>query len=105
MTLKIKTGKNGIEFAATIQPRASKNEICGLHNDTLKIRLTSPPVEGEANSQCIKFLAKQLGVSPSQVSIVRGHTGRNKIIHVEGISESALINHLLAGNRADKDRK
>ena len=94
MSLKIKKCKEGIQFAATIQPRSSKNEITGLHDDALKIRLTSPPAEGQANTACIRFLAKQLNVSPSRVSIVRGLTGRNKTIRIDGMDETALLEKL-----------
>lgn len=85
MALNIKPCKNGIQFSATIQPRSSKNKICGLHGESLKVRLTSPPVDGEANKMCIKYMAKALSVSPSRITIVSGQTGRNKIIHVEGM--------------------
>jgi uncharacterized protein (TIGR00251 family) len=85
MALNIKPCKNGIQFSATIQPRSSKNKICGLHGESLKVRLTSPPVDGEANKMCIKYMAKALSVSPSRITIVSGQTRRNKIIHVEGM--------------------
>ena len=94
MSLKIKKYKEGIQFAATIQPRSSKNEITGLHDYALKIRLTSPPTEGRANTACIRFLAKQLNVSPSRVSIVRGLTGRNKTIRIDGMDGAALLEKL-----------
>jgi uncharacterized protein len=95
MALKITQHKEGIQFFAAIQPRASKNEISGVMNGALKIRLTSPPVEGAANKACIKFLAKQLGISASRVDIVGGLTSKNKIIHVEGMDESAFLQKVL----------
>ena len=94
MTLPITKNKNGVQFAVTLQPRSSRNEITGLHNDTLKIKLTAPPVDGAANTMCLKFLGKTLGVSPSQLSIVSGATSRNKVICIEGMNESALIKKL-----------
>ena len=91
MALNIKPHKDGIQFSATIQPRSSINKICGLHGESLKIRLTSPPVDGEANKMCVKLLAKMLNISPSRIVIVSGHAGRNKIIRVEGINTSELL--------------
>ena len=91
MVLNLKPYKEGIQFAATIQPRSSKNEICGLHGDTLKIRLTSPPVEGEANRACVKFIAKFLGATPSQVTIVSGLAGRKKTIRIEGMNATEFF--------------
>jgi len=95
MALKITQHKEGIQFSAAIQPRASKNEISGVMNGALKIRLTSPPVEGAANKACIKFLAKRLGVSASRIDIVGGLTSKNKIIRVEGMDESQFLQKVL----------
>jgi len=94
MTLEIKSNKAGIQFAAAIQPRASRNQITGIHNHSLKIKLTSPPVDGAANQACIKFLAKAFGVSPSRLSIVKGETSRNKTIQVEGMDPKTFMNTL-----------
>jgi hypothetical protein len=69
-----------------IQPRASKNEVLRLENGSLKIRLTAPPVDGAANEALIKFLADRLSVTKSQVEIVSGHTSRDKIVRISGVS-------------------
>ena len=73
-----------------IQPRASKNEIIRMEGGKLKIRLTAPPVDGAANEALVKFLADQLNVSRSQVEIVSGHTGREKIIKILGMGEETV---------------
>ena len=101
MALKIKSRKDGIQFSAIIQPRSSKNKICGLHGESLKIQLTSPPVDGEANKMCVKLLAKILNISPSRVVIISGHTGRNKIIRVEGINTSEFLTKILPSDEND----
>ncbi len=70
-----------------IQPRASKNEIVGIHGETaLKIRLTSPPVDGAANSACIEFIAHILGIRKKQIEIASGKKSRIKQIKLSGIS-------------------
>ena len=51
----INSCENGIRLSAIIQPRSSKNEVTGIYNNALKIRLTSPPVDGAANKACIRF--------------------------------------------------
>ena len=94
MTLRIKEYKDGIQFSVIIQPRASTNKICGLQDKYLKIRLTSPPVDGAANKMCIKFLAKILSVSSSQIMIVSGQQGRKKIIRIEGMGASEFFNKI-----------
>ena len=65
-----------------LQPKASKDEFCGLHGDSLKIRITAPPVDGKANAHLIKFLAKQFGVAKGAITIVSGELGRQKRIRV-----------------------
>ena len=85
--MQIKSCDNGIRFSAIIQPRSSKNEVIGVYNDALKIRLTSPPVDGEANKSCMRFFAKWLGISPSKVSIVQGFSSKNKTIEVIDLTE------------------
>lgn len=85
--MRIEPCDNGIRFSATIQPRSSKNEVTGVYNEALKIRLTAPPVDGEANKACMLFFAKWLGISPSKVRIIQGHRSKNKTIEVEDLTE------------------
>ncbi len=76
----IKKQPNGVVFKIHVQPKASKNAFAGLHDDALKIRLTAPPVDGAANKMCVHFLAKELGIPKSAITIVAGQTSRNKHI-------------------------
>ena len=73
---------DGLTFKIRVQPRSSKNQVAGLFGDALKINLTAPPVDNAANKACGAFLAKLLSVSKSSVTIVAGHTGRNKEVMV-----------------------
>ena len=91
MHLEIRDYKDGIQFSAIIQPRASSNKICGLQDKYLKIRLTSPPVDGAANKMCIMFLAKILSVNSSKIMIVSGQQGRKKIIRIEDMRISEFL--------------
>jgi uncharacterized protein (TIGR00251 family) len=90
--VKQKTRHRGNEPSASatltirIQPRSSRNGIVMMEDGSLKIRLTAPPVDGAANEALIKFLAETLVVSKSQVQIVTGHSSREKIIRINGIS-------------------
>lgn len=82
---------DGITFSVHVQPRASRNEISGLSGSELKLRLTSPPVEGAANTLCREFLAKLFHVAKSDVRIIAGEKSRHKIVSITGASrESAL---------------
>ncbi len=84
--LDIKETVEGVTFKIRVQPRASKNQLAGEYEDALKVRLTAPPVDGEANQACIEFFAKLFGVAKSQVEIISGQTGRNKILKVLGVT-------------------
>lgn len=75
----------GVEVTLHLQPRASRTEVVGVHGDAIKLRVAAPPVDGEANEELIRFLAKALGVTKTQVAIVSGTTGRKKRVRVEGV--------------------
>jgi uncharacterized protein (TIGR00251 family) len=75
---------DGIILSLHIQPRASKNEVCGVLDNALKIRLTSPPVDGAANKLCREFLADIFDVPRSAVEIIAGETSRHKRVYIRG---------------------
>jgi uncharacterized protein len=76
----------GMTFAVKVHPRAKRNAITGEIGDTLKVSLTSPPVEGRANAACIEFFAKLLKVPRSSVTITSGQASRGKVVRVSGLS-------------------
>jgi uncharacterized protein (TIGR00251 family) len=80
----------GLTLAVRAVPRAAKNEIQGVYDEALKIRLITPPVDGKANQALIRFLSKALHLSKSQIRILRGETSRNKILRITGISKEEL---------------
>ena len=78
-----------------IQARSSKDQIVGLHNGRLKIKISVPPVDGKANQALIEFIAKTFGVSKSKVEILKGHTSKLKTLKISGIDQksySLLLN-------------
>ena len=83
---KSKEAAAAATLSIRIQPRASKNELVRKEDGGLKIRLTAPPVDGAANEALIRFLADTLSVPKSSVEIVSGHTSRDKIVRIHGIS-------------------
>lgn len=75
----------GIRLTLHVQPRASATEVAGLHGDALKLRVASPPVDGAANEEIVRFLAERLGVPRRQVTIISGATGRRKTVAIAGV--------------------
>ena len=85
---------DGVELTLYIQPRASRTEVIGPHGDALKLRLAAPPVDGEANEELVRFLAKALHVPKSAVMIVSGATGRRKVVRVVGVTAADVTESL-----------
>jgi uncharacterized protein (TIGR00251 family) len=73
-------------LAVRVQPRASKEEVAGLMEGVVRIRLTAPPVEGKANEALLKFLAKRLGIPKGALELAVGDHGRNKLIRIRALS-------------------
>jgi uncharacterized protein (TIGR00251 family) len=67
-------------------PRATRNQIQGIHGDALKIRLHAPPVDGKANKELLSFLAKALGIPKGQLELLHGDTCRHKRILVRNLT-------------------
>ncbi len=74
-----------------LQPKSSKNEVVGPYRDGIKVKVTAPPVEGEANEALIRFLAKKFGISPSCIEIIRGHHSREKTLGISGMVDEELV--------------
>lgn len=79
-------GRRGAALAVRVTPRAKRNEVVEvLADDTVKIRLTAPPVEGKANKALVDFLADVMGVPKSKIEIVAGAAGRDKLVAITGM--------------------
>lgn len=90
-----------LEISVYVQPKASRNQVVGLHDRSLKIKVNAPPVDGEANEAVIEFLADILRVPKSSLHLLRGQTSRQKTIEYKGGEISrvkALLNSLILGS-------
>lgn len=73
-----------------VQPRASRAKLGPMHDGRLKVAVTAPPVDGEANAAVIELLAKALGVAKSKVEVIAGATSRRKTVRIAGVARAAL---------------
>lgn len=92
--------ERGAILQILVQPRASRNEVVGVQGEELKVRLTSPPVEGAANKACCAYLGKLFGVAKSGVELLAGDTSRHKRVLVRGVTAAEVeqvVVPLLAG--------
>lgn len=86
----IAVNEKGAVIHLYIQPKSSKNEAIGLYNNSFKLKIKAPPVDGAANKECVKFLSKALKISKSSISILSGETGRQKKIFINKPSNQTV---------------
>jgi uncharacterized protein (TIGR00251 family) len=82
-----------------LQPKSSKNEIVGPYRDGIKVKVTTPPIEGKANETLIRFLAKEFRISPSSIEMIKGRHSREKTLRIS--SSNNLEDLLNASKRLD----
>ena len=82
-----------------VQPRSSREAIGGTREGALVVKLTAPPVEGQANAALARLLGKVMGVPPSAVTLLRGSTGRDKLVRVAGLGGDEARARLGAAGR------
>ena len=82
MCLREKDG--AVIVKVVLQPRASRDEVLEQQGDCLKVRVTAPPVDNQANIKLCELLAKRVGIGKKQVAVIGGHKGRVKQIKITG---------------------
>ena len=73
-----------VTFRVRVAPRASRSAAAGEHDGALKVRVAAPPVEGAANDELVRFLARALGLTTASVEIVSGHASKSKLVRARG---------------------
>jgi len=93
-------GPGAVRLAVRVQPRAARSRVVGRRGAALKVQVAAPPVDGAANAALVALLAEWLGVPRRTVRLLRGETGRDKLIEVEAADPAALaarVDALLQG--------
>ena len=88
MTIRFDEKDGAAIFSVRVAPRASRSEVVGIYDGALKVRIASPPVDGAANAELIRLLAKKFGVAKTDVEIVSGETSKNKRVRIANLSAS-----------------
>ena len=83
-----------VRLSVRLTPRASREEIAGFEGETLRVRVTAPPVEGRANRALVRLLAKRLGLPRGAVRVVTGQTSRSKVVAIDGLDATELRRRL-----------
>lgn len=97
--LEIDDSENGARFRVRVKPRASKSRVLGPRDGALEVAVAAPPVDGEANAELTRTLARALSVARTAVTVAAGEKSRHKTICVNGLSASA-VRAALAGGEA-----
>jgi uncharacterized protein len=85
-----------------VSPGTARPGVVGRHGNAWKLRVTEPPEDGRANEAVVRLLADTLSVPRSAVTLVSGHTGRDKIVELAGIDPSQIDRRL--SSAAGKER-
>ena len=80
------SGPRASTVRVRVQPRASREAILGFRDDVLRLAVTAPPVDGEANAAVRRLLARALGMAPSSVCVIGGERARDKTLRIEGLT-------------------
>mgnify|MGYP001366361533 CR=1 FL=1 len=97
-SLIVQDTKDGAILTVHVQPKASSTECVGIHGDAIKIRVAAQPVDGEANDELIRFLARRLSIPITSVQIRSGAGGRHKRVLVKGATAQLVMACLNLGD-------
>ena len=93
--VKLTVKGDAVRFEVHARPRAKKSQLMGVREGRLDVSLAAPPVDGAANAELVRTLAKVLGVPRSRVQVVRGEASRTKLVEVQGLDENEVRTRLL----------
>ena len=82
------------KISLRVYPNAARSEVTGFAGGILQVKISAPPVRGKANKELLAFLSQLLGVGKGVLTIIKGHTSRNKIIVIDGLSQEEVMKRL-----------
>jgi uncharacterized protein (TIGR00251 family) len=83
-----------MELRVRVTARASRDELAGLRDGVLHVRVSAPPVDGKANQAVTRLIAKALGVGRTSVTVVKGERSRDKVVEITGLEPGAVLERL-----------
>jgi uncharacterized protein (TIGR00251 family) len=90
----VSLSERGVEIPLRVYPNAARNELVGFSEGVWRVKISAPPVRGKANKELIAFLARKLGLKKGDLTILRGHTSRNKVVSIVGLSREEVARRL-----------
>ncbi len=92
--------EDGCLLHLRVHPGARRNAIIGIHDNALKISLTTPPTDGRANEALIAFLAEALSIPRARLTLTHGLASRSKTLHITGLKPAEVEKLLSAEEKA-----
>ncbi|CAA9494980.1 MAG: hypothetical protein AVDCRST_MAG25-3613 [uncultured Rubrobacteraceae bacterium] len=88
----VRPSKDGALVRLRVSPGAKTSAVKGLYGeDAVKISVAAPPVDGKANAEVERFVARLLGMAASDVAVVHGASSRDKSVLVRGYGEAQVL--------------
>jgi hypothetical protein len=94
MSFAVEERAGSVRLRVKVQARAHREEIVGVHDGALRVRVTAPPVAGRANQAVVELLAERLRLPRSSVKITSGERSPQKTIEVAGLGAAAVLERL-----------
>ncbi len=88
--LAVRASKDAVDIDVLVQPRASRERIGPVHGERIKVAVTAPPVDGEANAAVVDLFARALRCPRSAVQVVSGQSSRRKTVRIRGVAAAAV---------------
>jgi len=88
-----------------VSPGAARAGIVGRHGNAWKVRVTAPPEDGRANEAVLRLLADALSLPRKALTLVSGHTARDKIVVLDGVGPAQIERRLASAATSDRGRK
>jgi len=83
-----------MELRVRVTARASRDELAGLRDGVLHVRVSAPPVDGKANQAVCRLIARAVGVGRTRVTVVRGERSRDKVVRIDGVDPHTAFDAL-----------
>ncbi len=93
--ITIRETGTGLEVVLHVQPRARRNEIAGVHDQALKVKISAPPVDDAANRAVVEFFSDLLDIPKTRITIISGDRSRRKTVRINGLSVPDFLSRCL----------
>jgi len=94
----VSVSRNKTKISLRVYSNAGKNAVGSFTDGVLRVKVSAPPTRGKANKELITFLSQLLKISKGSISIAKGHTTRNKVIAIDGLSQEEVMKRFLPGS-------